>query len=62
MRLNSSAGLDHGVIVDPQVNRPLAQGLAKSPQQQHVHKQVIRPLKMQPFYPAPAIGVKFSLH
>ena len=54
------AGLDQGVIVDPQVNRPLAQGLAKSPQQQHVHKQVVRPLKMRLFYSAPRAGVKFS--
>ncbi len=60
MSLSSVAGLDQGVIIDPQVNRPLAQGLAKSPQQQHVHKQVVRPLKMRLFYPAPRAGVKFS--
>jgi aminopeptidase N len=48
------------VIIEPHVNRPLAQGLAMSPQQQHVHKQVVRPLKIELFYPAPRAGVKFS--
>jgi hypothetical protein len=39
--LNSLAGLDQGVILEPHVNRPLAQRLMESPpQQQPVHMQV----------------------
>src|SRR5207245_2260108 len=61
--LYSRVNLDQPVILGSHVHRPLAQGLAESPQQQQqLHMQVELPMKLRIFYPFLPAFVKSSRH